>query len=707
MAASAYKWNYCSLGGVVRVHIASGEDIAHLGELDQKMWTVLSCPVAGLRFDGDTLRMLDTDGDGKIRVPEVVAAAEWLTSVIKDKDSILKGEAELRLDNINTDNEAGQKLYDSAKLILGNLKQDKDSITVAETSDTQAIFADTKANGDGVICEVSTDDEKARAAIAACMAQIGSTTDRSGKPGVTAEQIAAFYAALADFADWKAQEKGDVLPFGADTAAALAACEALQEKMADFFMRCKLISFNADAAAAVDVSVERIGAISAGNLAEQVDEIAAYPLARPNAEQKLYFDGINPAWKAAFETFKTLVLNEEDKKAGSLDEARWQVILSLFGPYRAWMAAKKGEAVEALGLEAVQAFLQDDRMQVLLDLVAEDVSYADEANAILEVNKLMHLYRDFYEFLRNYVLFWDFYSLDPAQKAMFQEGRLFIDQRCCELCVRVSDMGKHAEMAGLSGMFLIYCTCTSKVRNETMDIVAVMTAGGIKNLRPGKNAVFYDRDGQDWDATVIKIVENPISIRQAFWSPYRKFANFVSEKITKSAAEKEDQAVSGLQQKAETAPAAVAEDKKSAFDIAKFAGIFAAIGMALGYLGSFLTYVVTGATAKPMTFVLVILIIMLCISGPSCFLAWLKLRKRNLGPVLNANGWAINSSVLVNIVFGATLTSTAVYPRLRLKDPYKKKGLPVWLWCLIVLLVLAAAGRLVFLLGRKPETLPW
>ena len=119
---NGYPWKYCSLGGVVRVNITSGEDIAHLGELDQKLWTVLSCPTKDLAIDERTLQLIDTDGDGKIRVAEVVAAAQWLTSVIKDKDAILKGETELKLDGINTDCEAGQKLYNSARQILSNLK---------------------------------------------------------------------------------------------------------------------------------------------------------------------------------------------------------------------------------------------------------------------------------------------------------------------------------------------------------------------------------------------------------------------------------------------------------------------------------------------------------------------------------------------------------------------------------------------------------
>ena len=40
--SEGYPWKYKSLGGVVRVDIRSGEDIAHLGELDPKYWTVLS-----------------------------------------------------------------------------------------------------------------------------------------------------------------------------------------------------------------------------------------------------------------------------------------------------------------------------------------------------------------------------------------------------------------------------------------------------------------------------------------------------------------------------------------------------------------------------------------------------------------------------------------------------------------------------------------
>ena len=94
----AYDWQFASVGGAVRVQIRNGEDIRHLGELDRKLWTVLSCPAGGLEFDPTTLKDIDADGDGNIRVDEVIATAQWLTRVIRDADTLIKGEDTLPFD---------------------------------------------------------------------------------------------------------------------------------------------------------------------------------------------------------------------------------------------------------------------------------------------------------------------------------------------------------------------------------------------------------------------------------------------------------------------------------------------------------------------------------------------------------------------------------------------------------------------------------
>lgn len=304
------------------------------------------------------------------------------------------------------------------------------------------------------------------------------------------------------------------------------------------------------------------------------------------------------------------------------------------------------------------------------------------------LEKLLLLCRDYVTLLRNFVSFQDFYAkrgkalLGREAKgespwAIFQAGTLIIDQRACNLCLKVSDMAKHNTQATDSGMFLVYCNCKHHATGQTMQIVAAMTVGDIRNLKIGKNALFYDRQGQDWEAEVVKIIDNPISIGQAFWSPYRKLGEWVSGLITKSAAEKEKKSFADLTAKLQTPPAAGQVAAQPApFDIAKFAGIFAAIGMAVGYIGSFLTSLATGVKSIALTawwaLPVAIISLLLVVSGPSMILAWMKLRKRNLAPLLNANGWAINADAIVNVLFGNTLTEQAQYPLVKMKDPHAK-----------------------------------
>ena len=107
---NGYQWDFCSVGGVTRVAIRGGEDIAHLPELDQKLWTVLSCPTSGFEFDETTLRLMDADRDGKIHVSDVTAAATWLTSVLKNPDDLLKGESSIALEVIAENDEGGALL---------------------------------------------------------------------------------------------------------------------------------------------------------------------------------------------------------------------------------------------------------------------------------------------------------------------------------------------------------------------------------------------------------------------------------------------------------------------------------------------------------------------------------------------------------------------------------------------------------------------
>ena len=678
-----YDWKFSTVGGVTRVNIESGQDILHLDELDRKLWTALSCPLKDLEIDEKTMTMLDTNGDGKIHIEEVVAASKWLTSVINDPDLLLKRDAFIPFTAFNTSNEEGLHLLETSKQILENLGLEKSEISIADVSDSLAIFAKTRFNGDGIITENSADDDALKALIKTIIDCMGGVTDRSGDPGIDTDKIEAFYAALADFKAWKdagEADKANVFPYGDDTAAALAACMAVKDKVEDFFMRCKLASFNTDSAAVLDVSSAKIGEISGNNLAASTDEIATYPLAKVNAEHRLPLGNeVNPAWAGAMANLKKLVIEKEFNNAEYITEEQWVSMLAKFSAYNAWMGAKAGAAVEGLGYDAVVKALEENKKEALLDLVAQDKALEAKSNAIDKVDKLLHYYRDFYTLLTNFVTFSDFYN--PEKRAIFQAGTLYIDERACDLCLKVHDMGAHNTMAAYSNMYILYCDCTCKSKPGTMTIAAVVTDGDVGDIVVGKHAVFYDRDGLGWNATVTKIVDNPISIRQAFWSPYRKMAKSVEDMINKRAAEKDAKVMADANAKIDNAnlptdgtkPAEV----KPPFDIAKFAGIFAAIGLAIGLVASAIGGLFEWLGAHWYNVVIFFAIIILIISGPSMIMAWLKLRKRNLAPVLNANGWALNQRVLVNTKFGATLTGIAKYPVVKTKDPFTTKA-PLW-----------------------------
>ena len=701
-----YDWKFSTVGGVTRVNIESGQDIIHLDELDRKLWTALSCPLKGLEIDEKTMTMLDTNGDGKIHIEEIVAASKWLTTVINDPELLLKREAFIPFTAFNTSNEEGLHLHDTSKQILENLGLDKDNISIADVSDSLAIFAKTRFNGDGIITENSADDEAVKALIKQVLDCMGSITDRSGDPGVDTDKIEAFYTALADYTAWKEAgdaDKANIFPYGDDTAAALASCMAVKDKIDDFFMRCKLASFNTDSASVLDVSSAKIGEISGNNLAASTAEIATYPLARVNTEHKLPLGKeINPAWAGAMASFKGLVL---DKDAEYLTEEQWLGIMAKFNAYNAWMGSKKGAEVEGLGYETAKNILAENKKEVLLDLVAQDKALESKSNAIDKVDKLLHLYRDFFTLLTNFVTFSDFYN--PKKRAIFQAGTLYIDERACDLCVKVSDMGAQGTMAPLSNMYILYCDCTCKSKPGTMTIAAIVTDGDVGAIMVGKHAVFYDNDGIGWNATVTKIVENPISIRQAFWSPYRKMSKSIEDMINKRAAEKDAKVMADANTKINNAEIPADGKKpevKPPFDIAKFAGIFAAIGLAIGMVTAAIGGLFAWLGIHWYHWIILFCAIIVLVSGPSMVMAWLKLRKRNLSPILNANGWALNARVLVNTKFGATLTSIAKYPIVKTKDPFTTKA-PWWkklLRWLVVIIVIAVAVYFIIPKDKRP-----
>lgn len=700
----SHVWRFFRSGGLDQVRIETGADVLSLDQLDQKLWAALSCPTIGLEIDHRTLDCIDTDRDGRIRAPDILAATRWACAMLTDADSLTKSSPSLHLSQINTDTLEGKQLLASAQQILHALgKPNADEITADDTADQTRIFSKTRFNGDGVVPGQAADDNETALVINDAAKCIGVAVDRSGLPGITNDIWQQFWLELVAYDAWWQRAEAEssvVFPLGDNTHAAAKSFAAVKPKIDDYFARCRLTAFDARAASHLNRADKEYELLASALLSANADEVAGFPLAKIDAVKPLDLnEGINPAWAVAIQKFATQVVTPLLGKTDRLTDVQWTQIVKQFAAYEAWQSAKAGTKVEVLGLSRIRDLLASDANSRINALFEQESRLTGEFKAISAVDKLVLLHRDLFSLLNNFVAFRDFYS--GKAKAIFQIGSLYLDGRSCELCIAIDDIAKHSTLASLSRMYLVYCNCTRRGSTEKMTIAAAVMAGDADNLLVGRNGLFYDRQGRDWDATIVKILEHPISIRQAFWSPYKRIGRMVSEQIEKMAASRDkaaqDNAAAGIADSSQKLDAGKTVGQQ-AFDIGKFAGIFAAIGLAVGALGTALAAMATGLLGlsfwqMPLAIVGAILLV----SGPSMVIAWMKLRHRNLGPILDANGWAVNARAKVNIAFGHALTKLARLPpgaQRSFDDPFAEKKRP---WRTYIFLLVVIIGAIAYL----------
>ena len=713
---SNHRWSFVRVGGFDQVSLSTGADLVALRELDQKLWVALACPVKGLEFDARTLTLIDTDKDGRIRASELIAAAEWAGSMLVDVEQLAKGKSAISLDVIDVSTPAGVLLRDTAKAVLKSLdKPDAKSIDVADMKNALDAFAKQPFNGDGVVPADSASDESTKKALEDVLKCTKGVSDKSGKIGIDEALLKSFFEEIAAHHAWLEAGASDaaVRPLGDGTADAFAAFIAIRSKVDDYFSRCRVASFDPRALAAVNGEEKEYLAVAAKDLDVTASEVASFPLAQVAADKPLPLEkGVNPAWSARVAALRTKVVVGVLGAAGAtktaLTEAEWSTISARFAPHEAWVAGKKGATVEALGAARVAELAKPEHRAALEALLAREKDAEPLVAAIESVERLVRYCRDLMSLANNFVSFQDFYS--RRAPATFQVGTLYLDTRACELCIGVNDAAKHTQMGPLASTYLIYCDCKN-AKGETRTIAAAMTAGDVDNLMVGRNGVFYDRQGVDWDATIIKIIDAPISVRQAFWSPYKKVVRMIEEYVAKRAADAAaasdanltstvnattDAATTGTVAAPPPAPA------RKPLDI----GVVAALGVAVGGITAAFGALLGAFFGLGLWMPVGVVGLILAISGPSMAIAWLKLRKRNLGPILDANGWAVNAQAKVNVPFGGSLTKLASLPpgsSRSLEDPFAAKKRP---WAFYVTLLVILGLALAWYLGKVDRYLP-
>ncbi len=704
----AHGWQFFRAGGFDQVKLTRGSDLLALSELDQKLWVALACPVEGLEFDRRTLELIDTDHDKRVRATELIEAIQWAAARLKDVETLACSADGLALAAIQVGTEEGALIRETAQAILRRQEQgERDTISVADTDNAVAWFDGQPFNGDGVLPASAVSDEGLRGLVGEILATAGvQQTDRCGDPGVDAAMVAGFFDALEARSGWlEAGTSEEILVLGDQTAAAYAALEAVRGKVDDFFARCRIAAFDPRALDAINGEEATYLSIAAQDLKITADEVAHFPIARVEAGAVMPLSqGVNPAWADEIAALRERIVAPLIGEAApeTLDEATWLALCDRFSAYEAWRAAEVGASVAALGADRIRALLDGDQRAALEALIQQDADAQPMAQAIESVERLVRYSRDLMPLANNFVAFRDFYA--PGSMATFQAGRLYIDQRACDLCIEVQQMPRHTTMAPLASAYLLYCELRNAA-GEKKTIVAAMTNGDVDNLMVGRNGVFYDRSGRDWDATITKIIENPISVRQAFWTPYKRFLRGVEQLIEQRAAAAEagvDAEVAGAIAATDAAASGKALEPPKPLDV----GMIAALGVAVGGITAALGALLEAFFGLGLWMPLGVIGLIGLISGPSMAVAWLKLRQRNLGPLLDANGWAVNAQAKVNVPLGESLTQVAVLPpgsSRDLVDPFAERRRP---WGIYAVGLLVIAGAISWYVGALDPYLP-
>ena len=247
------------------------------------------------------------------------------------------------------------------------------------------------------------------------------------------------------------------------------------------------------------------------------------------------------------------------------------------------------------------------------------------------------------ELLQNFINMKKLYT--KGEWAIFQTGTLRIAAREMRLCFHVDNVGTHAALADKSNCCVIYLALKRPGEGKERTICAVVTAGAISGLYVGRNGVFQDRDGQDWEAVVTKVVEAQVSLWEAFWSPWRKVGEGIADAVKKFMGDKQSKALGNATQ------------TNTANSGAALASSVAAIGIGIGMVGAAFASIMAAIGSLPAwKIALGVVMIVLLVSVPSMVLCWFKLRKRDLGAILNASGWAVNRPMRMSTLLAKSFT---------------------------------------------------
>lgn len=683
-----HDYHFDKFGRTYHFRIRTARDLERVLTLDKSLWIATSAPLSSLNGDKRFLELVDTDANGRIRTDEMLAAIRWILDRLADASGLPEGAGGIPLSAVNAEHADGAACLATAQYVHEALHiENRESVDLKQLQAFRSSLESNVINGDGVIAADAAADSDVAAFINDILACLPGCEDRTGVRGISATDLGAFLQEARAWLAWAAQgdaagpEATHVMPLGAQTTAAYAALSAIREKVDGFFARCRVVWF--DPAAAHHARVASQGAL--GALLDDAETVEAAlskaPLADPNPEGRLPLEGrLNPLYAVKVANLRTQTIEPLLGDLDVLTAEQWQRVKTSFAGHEAWLAAKKGASVEKLGAEKLKRYLEPRFAEGVRELLARDREVADRLSDLKLLEKLLLYHQGMMRLANNFVGLPELYS--PDARALFELGSLVMDGRWFNFAVLAQNLNEHVECAKESNTFVLYVELSRADETEKRTVVIPVTSGTSGTLRVGKRGVFFDVNGREYDARVVRIIENPVSFKETLLAPFKALGRLIVGKIEaiSGSAQKElestvsrtaDQVQTGVQQTVREAPeqtagaaaqqGAQAETPQAAQSNRRDLLVGASVSVAaLSSAFAFITKTLAGL--KISTILAAVVVGLVLVFLPSAIVAFLKLRKRDLSAILEGSGWAINVRMRLTRRQRAQFTRREPYP---------------------------------------------
>jgi len=649
------------------LRIRSAADLESVLALDKAHWVATSAPVEALHFDATFIALMDPDDSKRILCAEVREAVRWALETLGNRDGITNASDVLRLDAIRADSGDGRRIHLAATKMLRQLDlADAPEIALSQVRAIKGKVEEAPVSGAGVVLAEAADDDEIRQFITDVVAALGGVPHPAGAHGINSDQLAGFREQGKAYLEWNARSvlpegatTSDVLPLGHNTAEAFKVFESLRRKIDQFFAQCRAVALDPRAGEHIPPRESDLASADLADPGAISTIMQSAPLARPNAEGNLSLAGaINPQYAAQGERLRSEVVGPLlGTPAEALREDEWESVKRQLAPYETWISEKPASGIDALGPSKVERYLDNRYAKVVTKLIEE----SQEAEVVLDnirlAEKLILYQANLLALVNNFVSFP--YLYDPASRAMFEMGTLIMDGRHFTFSVGVNDRARHSKLAKTSDIYVLYATVTPGTDVPPFEVAVPVTYGGKGNLCVGKRGVFEDVKGQQHDAQIVQIIENPISLREALVSPYHRLAKLVGGKIESvtTASEKKLDAEAMRAMDRPASPAAPAAPGLPAGSLLLGGSVaVAALSSAAAYVTRTLT------TIDSVKLVAAVVLAILAVILPTSILAIMKLRRRDLSAILEGAGWAINARMRLTFRQGRVFTRQPPIP---------------------------------------------